>query len=256
MKNQRRPFRIIAVVGAVIAAALVFGFYSGNSDSGSSYTESDVREIFSVSDQNHLFMVIEQEFPQEFQNIVSAMVAIANDKSFSISETEIRLFEKMRELTTELSKNNAHLLVHAPISVLREIKSASLKVHESLRHKKDKCAAYAVSGPKTLSIHDFNDQQIQLLTEIGVLTFLAIAEARKNPVTHPDLTQRDRNEIAQLWIQRPTVTYGMQDALFGSKYSHPEYCAASVDFNRFIVGTLSREMDHFVVEVFRVSAGQ
>ena len=217
------------VIGGLAASGLALSQFAGNALKSHSLKN----EIHTELQKSRMFVVIEEEFPEEYARLVRELANSKSDES---------AFELGNRFTTNLRKTHAEYLKSASSSKLLDFIEADRRLASAIRKRDgdELCSAFLLAGPSALP-NGLIPYAAEAELSVESL-FLAISDgrAKSNPRSSP--TEADWVELLEHW-QTEGATEDMVAALANPDTAGTNFCGTYLSFLTSLISYEAAEAD-------------
>ncbi len=243
---------------AAVAVYAVFSLYQQKREGEVAQTRTRLEQQLVATPNAALFALLKTRFPDAYQTFLDDVAADAGPNAFhDINDLdEARMYGSAFFYQTRL--DNADYMRTAPLESLRAVLQSSLDIMNRLVQTPELCAQYVMRGGNAFSIEDAELVGLGYLVNGGLTAFRAIADGRDHPVEHPAAQPDDQANFMAAWRARDGVSASMAAALSregGGGIAHPDFCAASISFQEFLINGRSQLVERTLVDLTTRTAG-
>ena len=190
-------------------------------------------EIHAELQQSRMFVIIEEEFPEEYAGFV---------REISQSKSDDSAFKLGNRFTTNLRKTHAEYLKSASSSKLLDFIEADRRLANAIRERDgdEMCSAFLLAGPGSLP-NGLTPYAVEAELSVEAL-FLAISDGRDidNPRSSP--SEAEWVELLEQW-QSEGATEDMVAALANPESAGANLCGAYLSFLTLLISYEAIEAD-------------
>ena len=190
-------------------------------------------EIHAELQQSRMFVIIEEEFPEEYAGFV---------REISQSKSDDSAFKLGNRFTTNLRKTHAEYLKSASSSKLLDFIEADRRLANAIRERDgdEMCSAFLLAGPGSLP-NGLTPYAVEAELSVEAL-FLAISDGRDidNPRSSP--SEAEWVALLEQW-QSEGATEDMVAALANPESAGANLCGAYLSFLTLLISYEAIEAD-------------